>query len=105
MIRYNFGEEAIDDLDSIWDHIAQDNIDAADRWIERLFNAFETLAIQPGMGHTRRDLTSLPLLFWPVGAYVVIYRRQSTKIEIVAVAHGARDVPALLARRSEQSNL
>ena len=30
------------DLDEIWEYIAADNIGAADRWIERLFDAFET---------------------------------------------------------------
>jgi plasmid stabilization system protein ParE len=28
------------DLDEIWEYIAADNIDAADRWIAKLFDAF-----------------------------------------------------------------
>jgi hypothetical protein len=27
----------------------------------------------PGMGHRREDLTPCPILFWPVGAYLIIY--------------------------------
>jgi plasmid stabilization system protein ParE len=50
------------DLDEIWEYIAQDKIRAADRWIEKLFNAFGILAQNPAMGHKRHDLTSNPFL-------------------------------------------
>jgi toxin ParE1/3/4 len=87
------------DLDEIWEYIAQDNVDTADRWIGKLFDAFDALALNPGMGHTRNDLTSYPVLFWPVDAYLIIYRVQRQSIEIVAVSQGARDIPAFLHRR------
>jgi antitoxin ParD1/3/4/toxin ParE1/3/4 len=52
------------------------------------------------MGHKREDLTPFPVLFWPVGAYLVLYRVQSEWIEIVAVVQGARDIPAFLRQRT-----
>ena len=72
---------------------------AADRWIGKLFDAFESLALTPGMGHKREDLTPHPVLFWPVGSYLVIYRADRRPIEIVAVTQGSRDIPAFLRRR------
>jgi toxin ParE1/3/4 len=87
------------DLDEIWAFIAQDNIDAADRWIGKLFDAFESLARNPGMGHKRGDLTSLPVLFWPVAAYLILYRVQDERVEIIAVTQGSRDIPSFLRRR------
>ncbi|MGD0871162.1 MAG: type II toxin-antitoxin system RelE/ParE family toxin [Bryobacteraceae bacterium] len=87
------------DLEEIWEYIAADNIDAADRWIVKLFDAFEALGSAPGMGHRREDLTGLPVLFWPVGSYVIIYRAEYRPIEIVAVTQGSRDIPAFLRRR------
>ncbi len=87
------------DLDEIWEYIAADNIDAADRWIGKLFDAFEALARTPGMGHKRDDLTVYPVLFWPVGAYIIIYRAERHPIEIVAVTQGSLDIPAFLQRR------
>jgi plasmid stabilization system protein ParE len=63
MSRYVLGVDAELDLEQIWDYIAEDNIDAADGWIERLFVAFEALGRIPGMGHAREDLTDLPVLF------------------------------------------
>lgn len=54
---YVLGREAELDLDEIWEYIASDNPDAADRWIGKLFDAFEALGKMPGMGHVRKDLT------------------------------------------------
>jgi plasmid stabilization system protein ParE len=97
--RYVLGPDADHDLDDIWEYIARDNIDAADRWIAKLFDAFESLAQTPGLGHTREDLTPHAVLFWPVGAYLIIYRAQRLPIEIVAITQGSRDIPAFLQRR------
>ena len=87
------------DLDDIWEFIAEDNIRAADNWIEKLFDAFEALARNPGIGHQRKDLTAYPILFWPVGAYMILYRARTEYTEIVAVTQGARDIPSFLRQR------
>ncbi|MFY9855916.1 MAG: type II toxin-antitoxin system RelE/ParE family toxin [Terracidiphilus sp.] len=100
MKEYVLGAEAEQDLDEIWEYIAQDNIDAADRWIGKLFDAFDALVSSPGMGHKREDLTAFPVLFWPVGAYLILYRVQKEFIEIVAVTQGARDIPSFLMQRT-----
>jgi plasmid stabilization system protein ParE len=71
---YILSADADLDLDAIWEYIAQDNIDAADRWIGELFDAFDAIGRSPGIGHKREDLTVYPVLFFPVGAYLVIYR-------------------------------
>ena len=102
MKKYVLSTGADRDLDEIWEYIARDNIDAADRWIERLFDAFAMLARTPGAGHRREDITALPVLFWPVGAYLIIYRApKAERIQIVAVTQGARDIPSLLSRRTQ----
>jgi plasmid stabilization system protein ParE len=88
------------DLDDIWEYIAADNIDAADRWIGKLFDAFEALGRTPGMGHKREDLTAYPVLFWPIGSYLVIYRAERLPIEIVAITRGSRDIPVFLEQRT-----
>lgn len=99
MNGYILGASVEFDLDDIWEFIAADSIDAADRWIDKLFEAFEALARMPGMGHKREDLTSHQILFWPVGRYLIIYRAESHPIQIVAVTQGSRDIPTLLRRR------
>jgi plasmid stabilization system protein ParE len=44
------------DLNQIWDHLADDNINAADRVLKSLEKALHQLAESPGMGHLREDL-------------------------------------------------
>jgi len=96
---YGLGVDTEADLDAIWEYIARDNIDAADRWIAKLFDAFEALGQNPGIGHTRVDLTHYPVRFWPLGAYAIIYRDEHRPIEIVAVTQGSRDIPVFLRQR------
>jgi plasmid stabilization system protein ParE len=99
MKNYVLGVDVEFDLDEIWAYIAADSIDAADRWIDKLFDAFEALGRTPGMGHKPEDMTDYPVLFWPVGEYLIIYRAEPRPIAIVAVTQGSRDIPAFLRRR------
>jgi plasmid stabilization system protein ParE len=100
MSGYVLSADAALDLDEIWEYIAADSVEAADRWIGKLFDAFAALGKTPGMGHKREDLTHYPVLFWPAGSYLVIYRPEHLPIEIVAVTRGSRDIPAFLHRRT-----
>ena len=61
MSAYVLGSDADLDLNDIWEYIAADSVDAADRWVGKLFEAFEALARTPGMGPTREDLTHYPV--------------------------------------------
>ena len=97
--NYVLTAEADEDLAGIWEYIAQDNIEAADRLDAKLRDAFEMLAKNPRLGHARKDLTELPVLFWPVGAYLILFRVRNKRLEVVAVAHGARDIPPFLRGR------
>ncbi len=100
MSGYVLGAAAVLDLEDIWDYIAKDSSDAADGWIAKLFGAFEAIGRAPGIGHRREDVTAYPVLFWAVGAYLIVYRaRQEQPVEIVAVTQGSRDIPGFLRRR------
>ena len=94
MSDYILAPDAVLDLEEIWEYIA-----AADRWTEKLFDAFEAIGRMPGVGHKRDDFTPYPVLFWTVGAYAIIYRAEKQPVEIVAVTQGSRDIPSFLRRR------
>jgi toxin ParE1/3/4 len=100
MKEYSLTDLAKDEVRDIWEFIARDNEDAADRWIARIVEAFDMLARNPHIGHTRTDLADRQFLFWPIGEYLAIYRIVNEDIEIVAVTQGARDIPSYLRRRS-----
>lgn len=84
------------DLEEIWDYIAADSFDAADRWQAELEEAIHRLAEMPNIGHTRKDLTHKPVLFWSVGRYLIIYRADRRPIEIVRIVSAYRDLPRFL---------
>jgi plasmid stabilization system protein ParE len=96
MSKFRLSTEAARDIREIWQYISLDSIKAARSVRLTLFDACKLLAQNPAIAHTRQDLTSRPVLFWPVGAYLIIYNPKSKPLEIVRVLHGARDVPGLL---------
>lgn len=104
MNRYRFSPQADEDLFQIWAFIARDSIDAANRVESAIYEACAFVAASPTRGHTRRDLTALPLRFWtvqPYRKYMVVYDPATRPIQIVRVLHGARDVPVILANRED----
>ena len=94
--RFKLSPEAAADIREIWEYIADDSVKAARRVRLQIFDACQRLANNPGIGHTREDLTETTVLFWPVGSYLIIYDPARKPVEIVRVVHGARDIPGLL---------
>ncbi len=100
MSGYQLTPEAYQDLQDLAEYIAAENVEAAQRLMATLDTTFDHLAAFPRMGHSRPDLAGTrPVLFWPVGAYLVIYRPDLQPIEIVAVVHASRDIPRFLRSR------
>ena len=95
--RVLWDREAELDLDDIWDHIAQDNLNAANGVLRRIFATCDLLASQHMMGEARpelgRDLRSMS-----VGSYVIFFRPHEVGIGVARVLHGARDVDAQFPR-------
>jgi plasmid stabilization system protein ParE len=92
---------AIEDLDSIWCFIAQDNWDAADR-VEAAIAACGRLARYPQLGNTRPGITPLPVKFWTVPKfpnYVVVYSKQNKMLQVIAILHGKRETGKILSQR------
>ena len=81
------------DVSDIWDHIAEDNIVAADRWVDQLDEKLRLLATQPSMGRARDEL-SRGLRSFPFGRYVIFYEPLDDGIDVVRVLHSARDIDA-----------
>ncbi len=94
MTRALFAPAAEADLEVIHDYIAAENAAAAAALVTRLEDLAARLADAPGMGRARPEL--LPnLRSFPLGSYLLFYRRSDNGIEVVRVLHGARDIPAL----------
>ena len=66
-------------------------MDAADRLIDAITARFPLLAANPGMGRERNEFAP-GLQSFPVGDYLIFYRRAEGHIDIVRVLHGSRDL-------------
>jgi toxin ParE1/3/4 len=90
MSGYRFHPEADADLDAIWEFIAEDNLEAADRMIDAIEATVEALVPFPHQGHRRPDLTERPLRFTTAGNYLIAYAPDKRPLWVVAVMHGRR---------------
>lgn len=81
---------AYTDLDDLWEFIAEESIDAADRVRDKIYDAIQALVPFPHQGHRRTDLTSRPLRFWRVHDYLIAYAPDEHPLWVVAVIHGHR---------------
>jgi len=96
MTGYDFHPEAALDLDEIWDFIAEDNLDAADKVIADILASIDALVPFPHQGHKRPDLTSRPLPFTVVREYLIADAPEEKPLWVVAVMHGRRS-PRIMA--------
>lgn len=81
------------DIAEIWDFIAEDSLEQADRWVDRLDEKLQLLASQPLMGRGRPELGP-DLRSMPLGRYVIFYVPLEDGIDVVRILHTARDVDA-----------
>ena len=64
---------AFRDINEIWEFIAADNLDAADRILDELRESLEKLVDFSEMGFRRAELTPKPLRFFPVRDFLIAY--------------------------------
>ena len=71
------------DLDSIWNFIAADNIQAAERLIDRIGSVFQMLVENPLAGRERPELRK-GLRSFPVRNYIIFYIPVPDGIEVIS---------------------
>jgi plasmid stabilization system protein ParE len=101
MKKFILSPEAEEDIFEIWCYLANEvNIEFADQIESDLFDAFALLSRNPGLGHKRQDLTSIPVMFYRAFPYqyMIIYRLKSP-VEIVVLLHAKRNVTKILKNR------
>ena len=101
MPKIIFSEFVEPELTAIWDYIASDNLDAADRFLAAASSTFEELAWMPGMGHARRfpqerlrHLRSFRIKNFD--NYLIFYSPIPDGIEVFHIVHAARDMERFL---------
>lgn len=99
MIGYSVSPQAVEDLFEIWQYISRDSERAANEVQSGFYEMFGALGRMPWQGHRRKDLTSRPVLFFRVYAYLIVYQPDVDPIRIMAVLHGRRNIERVLKHR------
>jgi toxin ParE1/3/4 len=98
--RYVLAPEAAHDLVQIWRYVEkQSRVEVADR-IERVIrDRIVFLAKTSNAGHSRKDLTDEAVKFLPVYSYLIVYRPDTSPLQVVSILHGRQDVEGILKAR------
>ena len=91
MSRVVRSRAATRDLRQIWDYIAEDDPDAADRVLSRIEDRALGHADFPHSGSLRSELSGGTRSF-AVGNYVVFYRPIPDGIRLMRILNAARDI-------------
>lgn len=102
MKQYILTPRAERDINEIWEYVASDSLEAADRVLDSLESRMTTLAANPRIGHRREELADRRYRFSLVHSYLIVYRSEDTPIEVVRVLHAARDLQAILGLSARQ---
>lgn len=89
MMKVIWFKRSIYDLQSLKDHIAQDDPFAAKQVVTKIRDAVNLLSEQPGMGRLGRVPNTKELIVGQT-PYILPYRVRDNKIEILRVLHAAR---------------
>jgi toxin ParE1/3/4 len=91
MNRYEIDRQAIDDIRSIYRHIACENVSAAENTVARIYAVFDLLITQREMGQRRDDL--LPgVRAMTCGNYVILFKPADYGIDVLQIVHAAQDM-------------
>ncbi len=72
--------------------MAEDSLELANRIEGEFYSLFASLSRMPGQGHTRKEFTARPVLFFPLYSFLVVYQPDVNPIRIMAVLRGKRNV-------------
>jgi toxin ParE1/3/4 len=95
MIRLEWTDPAIADLENIQDYLAKDSVEYADAVVERLILSVERLESFPESGRLVPEASDLKVRELIVSGYRIIYRLRPSRAQILAVIHGSRHLAGM----------
>lgn len=85
-----FSEKAIIDLAAVWEHIAAQSVEAADRFVERIHEQIALTSDHPGRGERDRRVDGRRRFL--VGPYLVFYKATDEVLYVLRIYHSARRI-------------
>ena len=91
-MKIRFTRQARQDVDALYDYIAQENPDAAQDVLDRIERMVDLLPQNPKLGHAGRVEDTRELLV-PGLPYVVVYALTEVTVDIVSIIHTRKRWP------------
>ena len=92
--RVIISDQARKDLIDIWQYIALDSIENANRFIDLVYEKCIELSHMPEIGRMRNELVP-GIRSLPIKRYVIFYMVREKNIEIARVLSGYRDLASI----------
>jgi addiction module RelE/StbE family toxin len=86
--------KAREDLRAIRDYISQDSPTRANAFVSRLINSVDVLRDRPFLGAVLPELRREDMRELIRGNYRIVYRVKSSRVTVITVHHGARQLDA-----------
>ena len=90
MVRIEWTERSLQDLNEIHDYIARDSKSYANLFIKKLYNTVQKLQDFPYKGRIVPEVPTLSVREIILQNYRIIYRTLKDHVEIITVFHGSR---------------
>ncbi len=93
-MKINRSAASVLDIMETAEYIAQDNMEAADRFVDAIDESLELITKSPDIGVIRKVGKAPEMRMWAVKGFpdsLVFYRATSTQINVIRVIHSARD--------------
>ena len=90
-----FSPKAIEDIYEISAYLEVDSYEAATRVAAQIFEACDSIAESPYLGHWRSEFPSRRIrvrAITPGSTYLVVYDAEAIPVRILRIVHGARDL-------------
>lgn len=92
-MNVGWSRESLDDLDAIYQYIAQDSSVYAQRTLDRIVARAEQIARHPRSGRKTPEMNRPQIREVIEGNYRIVYHIDRQDIKILTVLHGARRFP------------
>ena len=96
MLQPIFTGPARKDLAGIWEHIATDSVDAANRFVDDVDRRIELLCFHPNLGERDQRVGGCRRVM--IGRYILFYEQAGEELIILRLYHSARRIEKIRLR-------
>ena len=92
-MKISWSPLAVERLEDIFEYISKDNLSAAQKLVEKIFEKVETLSINPTRGRKVPEANREEIREVFEGEYRIIYRLESKKISVLTIRNFKQLLP------------